>query len=152
MDSSIGANAIKPWTIWAGDKPDKASGFIYVIHNAKTNRFYIGKKGMYRPKKGKSGKKLSSDWRNYCGSSNALLEDIEGNEEHIHRFIVEWCNSKWEMAYAEMMWQLNANVLADDRFYNGIIAVKIGRKPKATPMEFMTRERNIFCYFNLAKL
>ena len=71
--------------------PEDCVGFVYMITNLTNNRKYIGKKlakfskTTYKTIKLKNGNKkrkkikgkIESDWRDYYGSSNELLKDIE---------------------------------------------------------------------------
>ena len=65
--------------------PDWVAGFVYEITNTKNGRKYVGKKlakfrRSRRPLKGRINKRrytVPSDWQDYFGSSNALLEDVE---------------------------------------------------------------------------
>ena len=69
------------------DIPDKATGFVYLITNKKDKKYYIGcklleKKIKRAPLKGKKKKRIeviSSNWKDYTGSSNVLNEDINKN-------------------------------------------------------------------------
>lgn len=112
-------------------------GFIYEITNKLNNRKYIGKKQCQTvkkrpPLKGKKNKRheiVETDWRTYTSSSNELNKDIEeqGKENFIFK-IIEWCDSKWELAYNEMKLQVEREVLLKDEYYNGIINVRIGKR------------------------
>lgn len=114
-------------------------GFIYEITNTVNGKVYIGKKQcMYKkkkkPLKGKKKNRIhmeESDWKTYTSSSNYLNEDIVkyGKDKFIFR-IIKSCSSKWELAYFEIKEQIEREVLLSDRFYNGIINVRIGRPPK----------------------
>ena len=114
-------------------------GFIYIITNNVTGRQYIGKKQCVsrikrKPLKGKKRNRIDqkeSDWKTYTGSSNDLNEDIEKlGKENFTFTILEWCGSKWELAYKEIKKQLEYEVLLKESFYNGIINLRIGRPPK----------------------
>ena len=114
-------------------------GFIYEITNTVNGKVYIGKKQcMYKkkkkPLKGKKKNRIhmeESDWKTYTSSSNYLNEDIVkyGKDKFIFR-IIKPCSSKWELAYFEIKEQIEREVLLSDRFYNGIMNVRIGRPPK----------------------
>ena len=70
-------------------------GFVYIITNLETNKFYIGKKAFIHNKKKKLTKKeiaehtgagrkpttrvdkVDSGWKNYYGSSKELLADVK---------------------------------------------------------------------------
>lgn len=128
------------WIIKEGvELGEDAYGFIYEITNTVNGKVYIGKKQcMYRkkkrPLKGKKKNRIhmeESDWKTYTSSSNYLNEDIVkyGKDKFIFK-IIKQCYSKWELAYFEIKEQIEREVLLSDRFYNGIMNVRIGRPPK----------------------
>jgi hypothetical protein len=113
-------------------------GFVYIIHNPKTGKYYIGKKNFwkvikYPPLKGRKNKRhkrVESDWKDYWGSSEMLKKDIEkfGKDSFI-RQIIKLCKDKWEMSYYELQKQMEFDVLFDKKAYNNIVNVRIkGRK------------------------
>lgn len=112
-------------------------GFIYEITNMSNNRKYIGKKQCQSirkrpPLKGKKNKRhqvIETDWRTYTSSSNELNKDIEELGKNNFTFkILQWCDSKWELAYNEMKLQVEREVLLKEEYYNGIINVRIGKR------------------------
>jgi len=115
-------------------------GFIYEIKNTLNDKMYIGKKQCSRkikrkPLKGKKRNRIDkkeSDWREYTGSSNDLNEDIlkHGKEKFTFTILKE-CGSKWELGYEEIKEQLKREVLLSDKYYNGVMNVRIGRPPKS---------------------
>jgi len=117
-------------------------GFVYLIRNNHPDaikRFYIGKKQLLKrvkkkPLKGKTRNRISfvdNDVEKYWGSSKELLSDIEKyGIEHFSREVIEVCNSKFHMSFAEIDWQMKCRVLFDDRFFNGIINCRLGVIPK----------------------
>jgi hypothetical protein len=125
-------------------------GFIYLIRNHHpdaTCKYYIGtkqclKRVKRKPLKGKNRNRISyvdNDIEKYWGSSKKLLDDIEKyGIEHFTREIIEICHSKFHCKYAELCWQMKCNVLMDERFYNGIINVRLGVVPK----DYVDIERN----------
>jgi len=114
-------------------------GFIYEITNLYSRRSYIGKKQIEKiikrpPLKGKKNKRkliTESDWKTYTGSCNELNSDIETyGKENFAFTILKLCYNKWELAYYEAELQFKLGVLLSDKYYNGIINCRIGRKPK----------------------
>jgi len=99
--------------------PEGFFGFVYLITNKITGRKYIGKKqfNSYRSKKVKDKKRrkryvLESDWREYWGSCEELLKDIEAlGEDSFKREIVKLCKTKGELTYSEVELQIKADVL-----------------------------------------
>lgn len=133
---------------WIGLPEDYSEifGFIYIIKNNHPDvirnngkRYYIGKKQCLKrvkrkPLKGKTRNRITykdNDVDKYWGSSKELLADIEKyGIEHFTRTIVQFCDSKFDMTYSELQWQILTNALLDDRFYNGILNVRIAKIPK----------------------
>jgi hypothetical protein len=119
--------------------PNNSYGFIYEIVNTTTGRKYIGKKQIVRkvkrpPLKGRKNKRCilkESDWKTYTGSCRELNEDIQAlGKENFAFTILKICYNKWELAYEETKLQIQSEVLLSDKYYNGIINCRIGKKPK----------------------
>jgi hypothetical protein len=99
--------------------PEKAIGFTYCITNNLSGKQYIGKKSLisHRTKKvaGKKNRKhiiKESDWRNYFGSNEFLIADVEQlGLKNFTREILNWYNTKKETTYAEVEEQFKRNVL-----------------------------------------
>jgi len=115
--------------------PDEYEGFVYIITNLTDDRKYIGKKlAKFKttkpPLKGKKNKRRGykeSDWRDYWGSSDKLLADVEKlGKDKFTREILYFCKSRGEMSYIEAREQFNRCVLETDEYYNGIINVRVG--------------------------
>lgn len=110
-------------------------GFVYVIHNTRDDRRYIGKKMLVstrtRMVKGRRRRMTAeSDWRTYWGSNPHVHADrdrlgVDGFERHI----VYLVRSKGVLSYLEAKTQFDAGVLLDPhRFYNGIINCRINAR------------------------
>lgn len=137
---------LSPTLLESWDSPP--FGFIYEITNLQNGRKYIGKKQCWKtvkrpPLKGRKNRRhvsVETDWKTYTGSCNALNEDIkrarvEGSGSDASdlsgqfRFeILQWCDSKWEMAYEEARLQFERGVLLSGEYYNGIIHCRISKK------------------------
>lgn len=99
--------------------PEGFFGFVYLITNNITGRKYIGKKqfNSYRSKKVKDKKRrkhyiLESDWKDYWGSCEELLEDIkEFGVKNFSREILRLCKTKRDLTYSEVELQIKADVL-----------------------------------------
>lgn len=114
-------------------------GFIYKITCLVNQKKYIGKKQCVtvlkkRPLKGKKNKRhetIETDWRSYTSSSRELNEDIIKFGKHNFKFeIIEFCDSKFSLAYKEAKIQFDEEVLLRDDYYNGIINLRVS-KPKS---------------------
>lgn len=120
--------------------PEDCVGFVYCITNTDNGKMYIGKKlakfkttryKMHTQKNGKKVRKrirgaVDSDWRNYYGSSDALLKDLaQLGENKFQREILYYCKSKAECNYVEAREQFARRVLESDQYYNGHIRVRV---------------------------
>lgn len=126
---------------WIGIEHRKPEhiGFVYVIYCKVNGKKYLGKKMLIsnkrrKPLKGrKNGRKYQteSDYKEYYGSCNKLLADVEKyGKEQFTRQIICFCNNKFDLAYTELLYQLNHDVLNRDDFYNEIINVRLRRAKK----------------------
>ena len=115
--------------------PDGVEGFVYLITNITNNKKYVGKKlAKFKttkpPLKGKKNKRRGtkeSDWRDYWGSSEHLLQDVEElGPENFTREILYMCPTRGIMSYLEAKEQFDRRVLETDEYYNGIINVRVG--------------------------
>lgn len=115
--------------------PEDKIGFVYLITNTTNDRKYIGKKlAQFKkskpPLKGKKNRRrytVESDWREYWGSSEQLIQDVQTlGPDQFTREILYWCKSKAELGYLEAKEQFARSVLESDEYYNGIINVRVG--------------------------
>ena len=108
-------------------------GFIYLITNTINGRKYVGQKGFWTRKtkitKGVKKKiKVESDWRDYYGSCQELLNDIsELGKENFTREILSLHKAKGVMNYVESKMQFDLKVLESDEYYNRIINCRINQ-------------------------
>ncbi len=114
--------------------PDGVVGFVYLITNTTTGRMYVGKKlAKFKrsrpPLKGRKNKRrhtVESDWQDYYGSSDLLIEDVNKlGKEKFKREIIHLCKSKGECNYLEAKEQFARGVLESDDYYNGHIRVRV---------------------------
>ena len=120
--------------------PDDTVGFVYIITCLPTGRRYVGKKlGKFTKtkiktvtlkngtkKKKKIREKVDSDWRNYYGSSDALLSDVATlGVDQFKREIIYFCLSKSACSYLEAKLQFQYNVLESDDWYNNNIMIRV---------------------------
>jgi hypothetical protein len=129
-------------------------GFIYIIKNnhpevIKNNgkKYYIGckqcnKRIKRKPLKGKTKNRIDykdNDVDKYWGSSKELLNDIEKyGVEHFSREVIEFCDSKFDLKYSELKWQLLTDAIFNEKFYNSIINVRL-----VAPKKYIDKERSI---------
>ena len=106
-------------------------GFVYLIENLANGKSYIGKKLFFHSrtrqvKKKKKRYKVESDWRDYYGSSESLLKDVEYyGKGTFRRTILHLCKSKGEASYLEMKEQVARDVLLRDDYYNTWISARV---------------------------
>ena len=120
--------------------PDDTVGFVYIITCIPTGRRYVGKKlGKFTKtkiktitlkngtkKKKKIREKVDSDWRDYYGSSDALLSDVATlGVDQFKREIIYFCLSKSACSYLEAKEQMLRNVLESDDYYNNNIMIRV---------------------------
>lgn len=115
------------------ESESEAYGFVYLITNQANQRKYIGKKFFWSKKsKQKNGRKkrflVESDWKDYYGSNDELLADVELiGENHFTREILHLCKSKGECSYLEAKEQFMRNAILSKDYYNNWISVKVTR-------------------------
>jgi hypothetical protein len=102
--------------------PEKMEGFVYCITNLENEKKYIGKKTFWeRRKDRKTGrrKKKESNWQDYFGSCDELIEDVKKlGKDKFFREILYLCPHKKSMSYYETYEQFKRNVLLREDYYN----------------------------------
>lgn len=118
------------------DIPEGSFGFIYKIVSKLDGRKYIGRKyltaakttskrvtlktGIKKTRKIKS--RVESNWKDYEGSCKPLLEDIKKyGKENFTFEILSFAKTKGQVNFLECFFQMRANVLGDDTYYNDAI-------------------------------
>jgi hypothetical protein len=123
--------------IFVLEEKSQYEGFVYLIENKLNGKKYVGKKNFwFRRKNKKTGRreKKESDWLDYYGSSETLLEDVKlYGKENFKRTILYLCFYQKQMSFYEQKEQWCRNVLLDENYYN----TNIGGK-------FFVREKHIF--------
>ena len=128
------------------DLPKDVFGFIYIITNNETGKFYIGKKLIQHKKTKKLGKKAialqegrgrkkmkevsyqESDWIDYWGSCKPLLEDIQTlGENKFKKEILIFAYKSKQLNYLETKTQFVMEVLEVDTSYNTNISGRFFR-------------------------
>jgi len=109
-------------------------GFVYIITQKSTGKKYIGRKLLTKSSrktiKGKKKKiRVESDWKNYWGSSPALLVAIEKHgKEDFKREIVKLCYSKSECSYWETKLIFETDAIISENYFNDWVSCKISGK------------------------
>jgi hypothetical protein len=133
--------------VFPEEKSNEYYGFVYIITNIKTKKFYIGKKAFIHNKKKKLTKKeiaehtgagrkpttrvdkVDSGWKSYYGSSKELLADIKiHGEKYFERIVLHLAKNKKQLSFLELQEQIIYRVLFKDNSYNDNIAGKYFRK------------------------
>ena len=133
--------------VFPEDQISEYYGFVYIITNLETGKFYIGKKAFIHNKKKKLTKKeiaeqsgpgrrsttridkVDSGWKTYYGSSKELLNDVKIlGEDKFERVIRKFAKNKKQLTFFELEEQIVHNVLFSDNSYNDNIAGKYFRK------------------------
>ena len=126
---------------------EKAVGFVYMITNIETGKFYIGRKVFTNTLTKKLTKKeiseqsgpgrkptkkkvvAESDWQAYFGSEATLKADVkERGKEAFKREIIHLCSHKKQMTYQELRHQILQGCLESDNCFNGNILGKFWKK------------------------
>jgi len=123
--------------------PEKIVGFVYCITNLIDGRKYYGKKkatfkktamktvtlksGVKKKKKIRS--EVSSDWKNYYGSSEELKNDVEKlGSDQFKREILTYCKTLSDLSYQEARIQFVTDcLLFPEQYYNSWIMVRVRR-------------------------
>lgn len=121
-----------PWIFrgyeFTGESITEYEGFVYIIHNLKNNKKYIGKKNFWTLRK-QPGKKRrvrkESNWKKYYGSNEILKNDVKlHGTKFFKREILRLCATKGEMTFHEIEEQFLRKVLKNDEYYNDNISGK----------------------------
>ena len=130
------------------DLPKETFGFVYIIKNLETGKFYIGKKQIQSKVNKKLGKKeiaalptkrgrtpskklviTESNWQEYWGSCKPLLNDVKTlGKDKFKKEIIMVCSSKKLLTYWEAAFQIKEDVLLKDNNYNDTIFSHFYRK------------------------
>lgn len=121
--------------------PENAISFIYRITNLTNDKFYIGRKMLLSNRKkkltlkekaleGNSRKKFKreikpTNWENYWGSNDELLNDIkELGEDKFKREILIFTENKTDTSFWEMAIQIKEDVLFKNSYNRHIANTK----------------------------
>ena len=113
-----------------------AVSFVYKITNLTNEKSYFGKKKLHffkrkkvKKRKNKKIVKTSSDWKDYWGSSQELIDDVKILGPHnFKREILIICNNLAQASYYEAKYQFEFDVvLHPDKYYNKWIYVRVRR-------------------------
>ena len=116
------------------ESADSYYGFVYLIENTESGKRYIGRKyftkAAARQVKGKKKRyRKESDWKDYWGSSQRLLIDVENlGKDKFKRSILRLCKTRGECNYWEAKYQFMYDVLENDLYYNDNIMMKFTRR------------------------
>jgi endonuclease SegE-like protein len=108
-------------------------GFVYMIECPSTGRYYLGKKLFTSSKRKKLAGaarvqrlRVESDWMNYWGSCKELVADIQKlGKESFLRTILAVKDTKTDLAYTELIYQIQYDVMNDPFSYNRVLNVRL---------------------------
>jgi hypothetical protein len=124
---------VKPnghWIFPETMRPDKHAGFVYAIIDLVMGMGYIGKKN-YRSMQ--QARKVPSDWKTYCSSSNTLKLLFQHRPKSEFEFIcIEEYANRGDLAYAESWSLFQVKALESNYWYNRGIE-SVGWKVKTPP-------------------
>lgn len=107
-------------------------GFVYLIEEKDTGRFYIGEKSFisfFTPKGMTNKKKKESDWKTYTSSNKELTARIkkcgELKNEKYSFTILSICKDKSIMKYEECRQMMKFECLTSDKSYNENMKINI---------------------------
>jgi len=109
-------------------------GFVYIIHIPSLQMNYVGRKLFTKSKtiqKNKKKKKtrVSSDWQNYCGSNEKLLEYVKlHGQEGLQKTILHLCKSKSWLSYMETKEIINRDAIIREDFFNSWFSCRIRKE------------------------
>ena len=129
--------------------PENTFGFVYINTHKPTGKSYIGKKVLFHNQKKKLGKKelaaltgvvgrrpsyrlvvKESDWLKYYGSQTDIKQLLlEGKKDEFERTILKCVQSKKQLTYFEIKYQMLYQVLEKpEEFFNDNILGKFFTK------------------------
>lgn len=117
-------------------------GFVYLITNLVNDKKYIGKKlftkAAIRRVKGRKKKyRKESNWCDYYGSCEPLLEDVRLlGKEKFRRDILYLCETKRDMTFYEVREQFFRRVLEIPGYYNTNILGRFFVRDKTKELVF----------------
>lgn len=124
----------------------KYEGFVYLITNLDNGMKYIGKKHFWERRKNPKTRRRQtkeSDWRNYFGSCDSLIQDVKIlGKDKFKKEILYLCPHKKSMSYYETYEQFKRNVLLDETYYNTNIEGKFYSSEKENIYDLVIEAKN----------
>tara|TARA_R110002126_G_scaffold80546_4_gene199416 strand:+ start:1553 stop:1957 length:405 start_codon:yes stop_codon:yes gene_type:complete len=107
-------------------------GFVYLLHNIATNKYYVGKKlftssKTFQKNNKKKRKRVESDWETYHGSNDLLKEDVKSGNVLV-KTILHLCPSRGWLTYMETKEIIEREALMSEDYYNQFLGCKIHAK------------------------
>lgn len=135
----MGDSYTNPWLFsgvsFTDEDIQNSYGFVYIITCKVTGRKYIGRKYFYSKRKIKKKDKrrttTDSDWKDYYGSSEEVLMEVEKHgKENFVREILSLHKTKGDVNTSEVKEQFIRNVLENGEYFNHNINGKWHRPPE----------------------
>ena len=107
-------------------------GFVYLLHNIDTNKYYVGKKlftssKTFQKNNKKKRRRVESDWETYHGSNDLLKEDVKAGNVLV-KTILHLCPSRGWLTYMETKEIIEREALMSEDYYNQFLGCKIHAK------------------------
>jgi len=139
---------ISSWTNAPEEVTDDMVGFIYIIQNKTTGKFYIGQKKYWSvtrrpPLKGKKRKRIvkKQNWENYVGSNPQLKEEAKAGHD-LEKIILCDCTSKWLLNLVETWAQIHYDCAMREDCYNCIVNLRQSLPPKGLTVQMVRAKKD----------
>lgn len=111
-------------------RPNDHAGFVYAIYDTVMGKGYVGRKNYHSFSQ---ARKLPSDWKTYCSSSNTLKTLFKHRPmDEFEFYCIEEYKNRGDLAYAESWSMFAVRALENEHWYNQGVE-SVGWKVKVPP-------------------